>query len=159
MLVVFHIRVISERDEPQIGWSYTFSCGSKLCSSGTRVWFRSPVDFHVPWKQQLCSSGTRAWRLSPVVSLALEAAAVFLWYASLASVSCGVSLPLGAVALFLWYASLASVPCAVSLALKRAVFVAAEDTLPIGTFFFGRHVAIPTVKACAEVCVGESTDV
>jgi hypothetical protein len=90
--------------------------------------------------------------VSGCVSLAVEAAAVFLWYASLASVSDGVSLAFEVAALFLWYEGLASIPCGVSLAIKRAIFVTAKDTLPIGTFFWGWHFAIPTVKACAEVC-------
>ena len=61
---------------------------------------------------------------------------MFLWWASLASVSCGVSLALEAADMFLRYTSLTSDPCGVSLALNRALFVAAEDTLPIGTLFW-----------------------
>jgi hypothetical protein len=73
------------------------------------------------------------------VSLALEAAARFVWYASQATVSCGVSLALKAAARFVWYASVAAVSCGV--ALRRAIFVAAEDPLPMTTLFFGWHVA------------------
>jgi len=61
--------------------------------------------------------------MSPVswgVSLALEAAARFLWYASQASVSCGVSLALEG-ARFVWYASVAAVSCGVAVALRRAI--------------------------------------
>ena len=70
------------------------------------------------------------------VSLALEAAARFLWYASLASVSCKVCLALEAAAQFVWYASVAVVSCGVTDALRRAIFVAAEDTLPMTTLFW-----------------------
>jgi len=54
----------------------------------------------------------------------------------LASVSCGVSVALEAAARFIWYSSLAAVSCGVAVALRRAIFVAAEDTLPIGTLFW-----------------------
>jgi len=70
------------------------------------------------------------------VSLALEAAGRFLWSASLDSGSCGVSLALEAAARFVWYASVAAVSCGVAVALRRAIFVAAEDTLPVATLFW-----------------------
>jgi hypothetical protein len=34
-----------------------------------------------------------------------------------------------------------TVSCGVSVALRRVIFVAAEDTLPTGNLFFGWHVA------------------
>jgi hypothetical protein len=86
------------------------------------------------------------------VSLALEAATLFLLYASLASVSGCVSLALETAALSLWYASLAFVPCGVSLALKRANFVAAEDTLAIGTFFWVACRDTDSESMCINVC-------
>jgi hypothetical protein len=135
MLVVVHIRVISECNKPQIGWSYTCSCGSNsvplVCKSGLGL----PLTFTCPRGSSPVLRDASLASISCGVSLALEAAALFLWYASLASVSGGVSFAHEAADLSLWYASLASVPCGVLLALKRAFFVAAEDSLPIGTFF------------------------
>ena len=93
------------------------------------------------------------------VSLALEAAARFLWSASLASVSCGVSFALEAAVRFVWYASVAAVSCGVVVAIRRAIFVAAEDTLPVATLFLGGMSRKVTVTALAEVDIGESTDV
>jgi hypothetical protein len=78
-----------------------------------------------------------SWGVSP----ALEAAARLLRYASQASVSCGVSLALEAAARFVWYASVAAVSCGVSVAPRWTIFVAAGDTLPMVTLFFGWHVA------------------
>jgi hypothetical protein len=73
-----------------------------------------------------------SWGVSP----SLEAAARLLWYAIQASVSCGVSLALEEAARFVWYASVAAVSCGVSVAPGWAIFVAAEDTLPMATLFW-----------------------
>jgi hypothetical protein len=40
-----------------------------------------------------------------------------------------------------WYASLTAVSCGVAVALSRAIFVAADVTVPTGTLFFGWYVA------------------
>jgi len=50
--------------------------------------------------------------------------------------SCGVSVAREAAARFIWYASLAPASCGVAVALRRAIFVAAEDALPMGTLFW-----------------------
>jgi len=75
---------------------------------------------------------TVSWGVSPAV----EAAARFLWSANLASVSCGFSVALETAARFVWYASVTAVSSGVAVALRRAIFVAAEDTLPMATLFW-----------------------
>ena len=44
------------------------------------------------------------------------------------------------------------VPCGVSLALKREIYVAAEDTLPIGTFFWVAYRDSDSESMCINVC-------
>jgi len=81
------------------------------------------------------------------VSLALEAAAPFLWSASLASVYCGISLALEAAEQFVWYASVAAVTCGVAVALLRETFVTAEDILPMAKPFLCGMLRKVTVTA------------
>jgi hypothetical protein len=59
----------------------------------------------------------------------IVAATLFLWYASLSSVSRRLSLALEAAALFLTDASLAFVSCGVSLALEVAALLLRDESL------------------------------
>jgi len=82
-----------------------------------------------------------SWGVSPAV----EAAARFLWSANLASVSCGVSLCPGGRSTVRLVRECSRT--GVAVALKRAIFVAAEDTLPVATLFVGGMSQKVTVTA------------